>query len=277
MKPWLFTRTVDDLLDHADTFLIDQFGTLHDGQQAYPGAPEALRRLHDAGARIALLSNSGTRAGPNVDRLARFGFPADCYDACITSGEVAWTTLRREASERSIGSVFMVTRGANRFLDGLPMRREDDPVLADLLLIGGSEADTKGLDHYRDLLRPAALRQVPCLCTNPDRTMVIGRALAPGAGAIAEIYAGMGGPVRWIGKPHAPIYQAAFAALESVAGPNVIGIGDSMEHDITGARAAGCRTAFVTTGIADALDDDAIAALVAQYGAVPDFILSRFG
>ncbi|MGB8400651.1 hypothetical protein [Bradyrhizobium sp.] len=38
---------------------IDQFGTLHNGRAAYPGAAAALMRIRAAGREVVLLSNSG--------------------------------------------------------------------------------------------------------------------------------------------------------------------------------------------------------------------------
>jgi len=41
--------------------LLDQFGCLHDGQQPYPGAVEAVAALAEGGMQILLLSNSSRR------------------------------------------------------------------------------------------------------------------------------------------------------------------------------------------------------------------------
>lgn len=38
--------------------LLDQFGVLHDGQKAYPGAVEAVEYLHGLGLRLLIVSNS---------------------------------------------------------------------------------------------------------------------------------------------------------------------------------------------------------------------------
>ena len=42
----------------------DQYGVLHDGHRAYPGAREALATLKSRGVKIVILSNSGRRAKP---------------------------------------------------------------------------------------------------------------------------------------------------------------------------------------------------------------------
>ena len=46
---------------------------------------------------------------------------------------------------------------------------------------------------------------------------------------------------RYVGKPHAAIYDRALASLDAVgvARPRVAAVGDSMAHDVAGATAAG--------------------------------------
>ncbi|MEO1316601.1 MAG: TIGR01459 family HAD-type hydrolase, partial [Pseudomonadota bacterium] len=64
-----------------DTVLIDQFGVLHDGRAAFPGAADCLQRLAASGVPMAALSNSGKRSHLNTARLARLGFPASLFQA----------------------------------------------------------------------------------------------------------------------------------------------------------------------------------------------------
>jgi HAD superfamily hydrolase (TIGR01459 family) len=263
------------LLPEADAFLVDQFGTLHDGSRPYPGALDALHRLRGAGKPVALLSNSGKRSRANQARLTRLGFPPDSYALFLSSGEIAWQRLAQQGGEGK--RCLMVSRGNDcGFLDGLDWTATDRAGDADLILITGSEADHYPLRAYRDLLAPAAERHVPCLCTNPDRTMLVAEGIAPGAGRIAALYAALGGRVTWIGKPYPAIYGAALAALGVAAGSRVVAIGDSVEHDVAGAHAAGCRAALVLTGIAEGLDEPALAAEAAHWRADPDFVLDRF-
>ena len=44
--------------------LLDQYGVLHDGQKAYPGAVAAVEALAAAGRKLLVLSNSSRRAVP---------------------------------------------------------------------------------------------------------------------------------------------------------------------------------------------------------------------
>ena len=274
---WAVADSVLDLRGRYETFLIDQFGTLHEGVALYPGALAALRGLMATGAKVALLSNSGKRATPNAERLTRLGVPPDAYDLFVTSGEVAWTLLRDRAipAARDARRALVLDRdGGAGLLDGLDLEAVSER--PDVVLLAGSEGDRRTLDSYREQLRPFAEARVPALCLNPDRTMLTPTGPAFGAGRIAECYVQMGGDVTWIGKPHPAIYAHTFAAL-GVAAAGAVGVGDSVEHDVFGARQAGAAGWLVRTGILDGADDAAVAAECSRVGVEPDGVLRAFG
>ena len=274
------------ILDEADAFLLDQFGTLHDGVSLYPGVRVRLGALRSAGKRLIILSNSGKRSLANIARLSRIGLPPETYDGFLSSGEVAWQMLATKAHPALAGArrCLVLSRGMDTdALAGLDLQRTEDAAAADLVLLLGSEADRLGLDAYRDRLGQAARRGIPCLCGNPDRTMVLADGgLAPAAGRIAELYAEMGGPVLWVGKPGAAIYEAAFALLRPLLGGTVHrariwAVGDSIEHDVAGAAAQGCRSLLVLTGLMAGHDAPMLDEEVARWGAAPDAVMPAFG
>jgi HAD superfamily hydrolase (TIGR01459 family) len=268
------------LAERYETFLVDQFGVLHDGNAAYPGAIEALLRLKAAGKRVVLLSNSGKRAAPNEERLRRLGFPDGAWDLFLSSGEVAWrifSGLEGEAPLAPGTSCLLLVRDGDRTaVEGLNLELADDGADADLVLIAGSEGDRFPLGHYRCLLEPAARTAVPCFCTNPDRIMLTASGPRFGAGRIAELYEELGGVVRRIGKPHPQIYRTALATLGDPPVGTVLCIGDSVEHDLVGAKQAGLASALVRSGILAGLPEEALSETFARYHAAPDLILSHF-
>ena len=67
-------------------------------------------------------------------------------------------------------------------------------------------------------------------------------------GTLARHYAAAGGEVVLMGKPAPVIYAAALEMLQLPA-HQVIAVGDSLEHDIGGAAAAGVASCFVLGGI----------------------------
>jgi HAD superfamily hydrolase (TIGR01459 family) len=268
--------TLASLLPDYDVYLVDQFGTLHDGERPYIGAVSALRMLRAAGKRVVLLSNSGRRVGPNAERLHRIGIPPNGYDELMTSGEIGWRMLRDHELAVASGarSCLLLARGGDTSpVDGVGLSLASPAENADLVVIAGSDGDHVPLAQYREWLRPAALGGVPCLCLNPDRTMLTNSGPAFGAGVIAELYQKLGGAVVWIGKPYPEIYQATLADADRT---RVIGIGDSIEHDIAGATHAGCASVLVRTGISEGASDAEIAAECARHGAWPTFTMSAF-
>ena len=92
-------------------------------------------------------------------------------------------------------------------------------------------------------LSPSSSRQAP-LAPLP-RTALHCRVMP---GTLARHYAACGGQVVLMGKPAPIIYAAALAMLQLPA-EQVIAVGDSLEHDIGGAQAAGIDSVFVLGGI----------------------------
>ncbi len=267
------------LLDRYDAFLIDQFGTLHDGITLYPGALAGLLALRAAGKQVALLSNSGRRAAPNVARLTRMGIPPDAYGAFITSAEAAAALLARGeiAAARGARACFALERyGDGSLLPSLGLEVASAE-RADLLLISGSEADSRPMAYYTGILAPLAQRGVPGICISPDRIMLTPAGHVFGAGQIAEAYEAMGGHVTWIGKPYPAIFHAALTALGNPDPARVAVIGDSVEHDIAGAHTAGCAGWLLRDGIIAGWDNAAIAEECARVGATPAGMLTALG
>ncbi len=81
--------------------------------------------------------------------------------------------------------------------------------------------------------------------------MLTRHGLVPAPGAIAAVYEELGGRVTWIGKPYPEIYASAVALLGNRS--RLLCIGDSAEHDVAGARAAGHATLLVMTGVSEGL------------------------
>ncbi|WP_192251031.1 TIGR01459 family HAD-type hydrolase [Mesorhizobium silamurunense] len=266
------------LADRYDVFLPDQFGVLHDGQQPYAGAVEALSALKRAGKTVVLISNSGRRAEPNERRLLKLGFEAGSWDHFVSSGEVAWRMFKDMVGSGVLKAgtrCLLISRDGDRSaIEGLPLtltERGDD---AELVLLSASEGDRYDLDHYGTLLDPAAARRVPCFCTNPDRIMLTAVGPRFGAGEIADLYERLGGSVTRVGKPYPAIFEAALALAGNPARGDVVCVGDSVEHDIAGGSRAGVATALVMSGIlADAGD---LTGLFEELGAWPDYTMDAF-
>ena len=124
--------------------LIDQFGVIHDGQQLYPGTLRVLSELKSRGIPVAVLTNSGKRAEANRQRLVRMGVPRDHFVDAISSGEVAFASLK-------VKKAFLIGKdGEDYGFDGISF--VSDPKDAEVILILGSNAPRVSLDQYRKLL-----------------------------------------------------------------------------------------------------------------------------
>jgi HAD superfamily hydrolase (TIGR01459 family) len=272
--------TLADLVERHDILLVDQFGVLHDGQAAYPGAVEALSALKQTGATVVLLSNSGRRSAPNESRLVRLGFHPDSWDLFLSSGEVAWDMFSGGAGPSAVAPgarVLLLAREGDRSaVEGLDISVTESGEDADVVLLAGSEGDVHAFEWYRDLLQPAARRGVPLICTNPDRIMLTSVGPRFGAGRIAELYEELGGAVTWVGKPYPEIYAAALAALDDPDPARVACIGDSVEHDVAGAKGVGLSAALVRSGIHADMSDADLAAEFETRHARPDYIIPAF-
>ncbi len=274
--------------DRHDAFLVDQWGVLHDGSTAYPGALDCLERLGAAGKPVVILSNSGKRATDNEARLAELGIPRTAYHAVISSGEAVWRALGAGGADvTGLGRrCLLLSRGGDRaVVAGLKLDLVPVPEAADFVLLSGSDMPERPLESYLPLLAAAAARRLPLLCANPDLTGVSATGPIPGPGMLARRYEAMGGAVRYFGKPHPAVYELCREALNATAGRRILAVGDSLAHDIAGGRLMGLATAFIAGGIhgdglspalATAQDRRRLAALYAEYGVTPDWAVPAF-
>jgi HAD superfamily hydrolase (TIGR01459 family) len=239
-----------------DAMLIDQFGVIHDGQKLYPGAAEVLKELRTLNIPVVVMTNSGKRAAPNVERIVKTGVARDYFLDCVSSGEVAYQAI-------DVKRAYLVGKAGEDYgFD--PIAFVDAPKDAEVMLILGSNAPATSLEDYRQLFAGITL---PAICCNPDKLMLTRKGLQPAPGAIAEIYQKMGGKVSWIGKPYVAIYEHA---LKLVGNPKrVLCIGDSAEHDVAGGRAAGLSTLLVQQGVSEGVAESDLYPR-------PDFLSKRF-
>jgi HAD superfamily hydrolase (TIGR01459 family) len=219
-----------------DAMLIDQFGVIHDGQKLYPGAGEVLEELRVLNIPVVVMTNSGKRAAPNIERVVKMGIARDQFVDCVSSGEVAFQSL-------DVKRAFLIGKAGEDY-DFEPIEFVESPADAEVMLILGSNAPKTSLDDYRALFAGITL---PAICCNPDKLMITRDGLQPAPGAIAEVYEKMGGGVTWIGKPYGAIYEHALRLVRS--SKRVLCIGDSAEHDVAGGRAAGLTTLLVQQGV----------------------------
>jgi HAD superfamily hydrolase (TIGR01459 family) len=272
------------LVTGYDLVLSDVWGVVHNGIAAYPEAGDALTRFRRGGGTVVLVSNSPRPGKPVMRQLDQLGVSRSAYDAVVTSGDVTRGLLEQRPGAR----VFHL--GPERDLsifEGLPIRftalEEADCVVCSGLF--DDEVETP--ENYRPLLDQMRARDLLMICANPDVVVERGDKLVYCAGAIADLYATLGGAVIYAGKPHRPIYDLALAKSAELRGSDVdlarvLAIGDSVRTDFKGSLALGIDCLFVTAGIhaeelGDRNDPDLVAlqAMFAEAGELPKAITRR--
>ena len=281
-----FCEGVSAFADRYDGFAIDQWGVLHDGQQAYPGAVDCLQRLSALDKIIIVLTNSGKRAAPNVKRIEAMGFGPGCYTAVISSGEVTWTALKQRSDPyfAQLGRrCLLFSQGGDRsIVDGLDIDLVDRVEEADFILLAGIDESKSG-KFYEHTIAYGSAHNLPLICGNPDEIRITAQGLLPSCGAIAHRYEAFGGErVRYIGKPYPEVYKFCRKVFDDLPADRIIAIGDSLQHDIVGAKQMGFAAAFITEGIhkEDFADINSVVAwqkrlvtLAKAYGKLPDWVI----
>jgi HAD superfamily hydrolase (TIGR01459 family) len=245
-----------------DGFIIDLWGTIHDGVKAYAAAIDVLARLRAQPAPVCLLSNAARSVTDIAEKLASMGVDRGCYDHLVSSGQATIAALRRPDGNHGMPGVayyFIGPEDGAPLLQGLGYIRVDDPGAASFILNTGSEPGTD-LSHYERALRACARTRLPMICANPDLFVKIGGRHVMCAGTIARRYEALLGKVRYYGKPDPAIYWDCLERMQRPADA-VLVIGDGPETDIAGAHAAGMDSVFVLGGLH--------ADFLSQTGAVP--------
>jgi HAD superfamily hydrolase (TIGR01459 family) len=183
--------------------------------------------------------------------LRRLHVGDDVYDAIVSSGDLTRGYIDEHRKQR----VFHIGPERDRSLfEGFGVAFGDVEDADYVVCSGLFDDETETAEHYRATLTRARERDLFFVCANPDIVVERGEKLIFCAGALAELYATLGGEVLFAGKPHPPIYQralalAAEAGAASVSPQRVLAIGDSVRTDLEGANGAGFRCLFVTSGI----------------------------
>jgi HAD superfamily hydrolase (TIGR01459 family) len=251
---------VSQLVEDYDGFILDQWGVLHDGVTPYPGARDCVRRLHEGGKRIVVLSNTGQTADRNLSLMRGMGFDSDWFDRFVGAGEDARAALaeRRDPFHRALGRrCYAFTRAGNHgLIDGIGLEIVESVAEAEFLAVIGIDSPPLGVADYEALLQAGISQGLPMVCANPDIVRVSPEGTVAAPGALARRYEALGGNVFYHGKPYPAIYASCLRGLDGCAPERVIAIGDSIEHDVLGASRAGLACAFIAGGIhADELVD----------------------
>jgi HAD superfamily hydrolase (TIGR01459 family) len=241
-----------EIAGNYDALLCDVWGVVHDGTHAYADAVQALRQFRAERGPVILLSNAPRPAEDVEQQFERLRAPRDCYDSILTSGMVAREDIARRSEGRKLPLLHIGPERDRGIISGLPVICVDPGQAEIVLCTGLFDDDTEAPEDYRTPLANLKDRGLTLLCANPDIVVQRGGKLIWCAGALARLYAELGGHVVYYGKPHAPVYQAALGRLRAMAKGDrlrVLALGDGLETDIRGANTAGLDAVFIADGI----------------------------
>lgn len=269
---------VKDIVDRYDTFLLDMWGVMHDGQNAYEGVLEVVSKLKEEGKELIILSNSSKRQDNSIKMLKKLGFnPAD-FSKIITSGEVSFHMLSNTSPDESPLApqpwdllqpmtdkdkkrvfCFGSGDGDEEYVNscGWELASMEE---ADIIITRGvfTICDGKSVVHKKDdgekayqeafakQIQIAAERRLPMIVANPDKIRPdADRTPMPGTIGMAyesALVDDTDGLVRYVGKPFSDVYEIALRGKDR---SRVCMVGDALETDITGACIEGIDSIWV--------------------------------
>ena len=215
--------------------LIDLAGVLHNGDQAIPGAVDALRALRASGLPLRFLTNTTRSPRRSVVTLLQgMGFAVEAEEI-----QTAVVAARVVVDQRRLHPHYLVHPDIIDEL-GASHAEPDAVVLGD----AGRHFDFDNLNQVFRLL----MRGLPFIVMARNRYFMEPGGLSLDMGAfVAGLEYSTGRQAEVVGKPALPFFLAALEELGATAARTVL-IGDDLTDDIGGAQAAGLAGLLVRTG-----------------------------
>jgi HAD superfamily hydrolase (TIGR01459 family) len=249
---------LSEIAGRYDVILSDIWGVVHNGQQSFAPATDALAQFRRGGGTVVLITNAPRPSAPIRAQLDQLAVRRDCFDQMVTSGDVTIGLIvaRGAAPIHHIGpprDLSLVEASAQTSTAAAPKLVPLERA-AYVLCTGLFDDEHETPADYDATFAVMRERRMPMICANPDLVVQRGDDLIYCAGALAQRYEQMGGETIYAGKPHPPIYAQALEMASAVRGQRVddsrvLAIGDAMRTDVAGAVARGIDVLFVTAGI----------------------------
>ena len=270
-------NSVAEFVDKYDAFILDVWGVIHDGEEAYPGVLKTMQELHKAGKEIIFLSNAPRRSSKVKAALARFGITQDLYNDAVSSGEVAYQLFAKSQKPKATSYFYIGPDKDADLLDGLNYQMVDKAKDAAFVLATGFDNDDSKLEEKLPQIESALKANLKMYCTNPDLIVVRQNGTQMlCAGVIGEYYAKYGGEVEFIGKPYKQVYDYILKSFSpNIKKNRIVAIGDSLTTDIKGANNMGIDSVLVLGGILEVANEP-LKVLIEKVKAKPLATLPKF-
>lgn len=242
-------------MEHLRNLIIDMDGVLWHGDTAVPGLADFFKTLRHQAINFVLATNNASKTPAQyVAKLARFGVSVEPAQI-VTSAIAAADFLATATAPGSPANVNVFIVGGDGLHQALHQRGFSILSVADVME-RGQRAQAVVVGFWRDVTYADFAAGTVCINhgarfigANPDVNYPSEWGPLPGAGAfLALIQAATGVPPTVIGKPGAIMFQEALRRLGGTP-ENTAMVGDRLNTDIAGGKAAGLHTILVLSGI----------------------------
>jgi len=257
------------IVDLFESFFIDLDGVVYIGDKPISGAKDTLLKLRKLGKTLLYLTND-PRGSPEdyVKKLEYMGIPSNPEDIITSIMAIAYH-MRSQHQDLNKKKAYVVGTQAlkdeiNRI--GLTLVEGDKAKFADFVIIGGHPGF-----HYEEIkISTLAIRNGAYFyATNRDPIVPSPEGYVPGTGSeLAAIEVASGKRATTAGKPETIMFEVAISKNHLHPKEKIAIIGDRLDTDIKGGKAAGISTILVLSGSTkseELIDSDA----------VPDFVINN--
>jgi 4-nitrophenyl phosphatase len=229
------------------SLILDMDGVLWKGDIPIGDLPIIFTRIHEHGIKIAFATNNSSQTpGQYVERLTRFGVriePWQVITSALGVADLLSKTLLPGASLFAIGGPGVMQALREK---GFTILSPDNADRAQAVVFGiDFQINFEKMREATLLVR----KGIPFYATNPDKTFPTPRGEIPGSGAwLSVIVTATGVEPVFAGKPSPYLLDLARQRLGTSPDETLV-VGDRLETDIAGGRAAGYPVALVLSGV----------------------------
>ena len=277
-----------DISSNINTFFVDVYGVLWDGNDFYPESLSICHKLLQENKRVYILSNTTKTSSYFKEKNVKKGLIQGIhYTDVITSGDLLKYELEHHnfldnITKSKTGKYLLIGYPNDFTLESVLHRQTTDVKKAKAVYIGALQTVSDGktilyqnLDPFIELAKKALELHLPAICANPDYFAFSKGVKFVTQGNLGKWYEENGGKVYWFGKPYKNLYDYVLG-ITGCSPSSCAMVGDTIRTDILGGFNAGMKTVLilkngVTQDILNQggkLDD-----IIKQEGVQPDFLL----
>ena len=100
MKDCVKINNLSEIRDFYDVFLIDLWGVIHNGINAFENVIPVLNTLKQNNKMVFFITNAPRRSFIISQQLEGFGIKQDFYEKIVSSGELTWLSIKEKYQKR---------------------------------------------------------------------------------------------------------------------------------------------------------------------------------